>query len=804
MLLLFMPAAYGAVEAWSELVTLVAAALLSGCLLLRLFCDHGFRPIRSWLYLPPAMFLLLVAGQLVSLPMSLIQWIAPTTASLKQELLASSALPVDRLTISFYPLATAHGLRLFLVATTVLVVTANMFRRSRDIERLLLAIFVIGCAEALLALTQIATGATMIYWSVPAGQATSGSFVNYSNFSQFMNLSLGAGIALLVVGFDQDRRAEDRHGEWYPRITWERHGWILAGIVLCAISILASRSRNGAFSLLIAAAVVATALYHRGSLSWRGWLMGTAPLGVLTIVLFFGFDATFQRLSTLQQVNEYEGRWEMTLGTLRTWWAFPLFGTGLGTHEYIFPLFDTAVTPVVAGHADNDFAQLLEETGLIGGTIFLLFAIGMVRLLTQLIFRGHTSLAYAAYGMTFGLIAVAVHSATDFGQRLPANACLTAAFCGLTLAIAAKEPCNRNANNGLTHPRFFAVTRKPMSVLAGSLLLPFVGVWSWALLTGYQAYLGERWWAAAAELESQLQAAPNSATDQDYVDLISAATGAAESQPTNVKYGYWLNTYRWASIDRTLFGQSDAAAVPRQALPFAKKIADELAAVRSDCPTYGPPYALEGELRLFVLQDPRGEELIRQAVRLSSYDPPTCLVGGQIAARNRQIAEATALMNRAVELQPSYFSEVIGIYLDELKRLDLAEALAGQDYQRMQTLAAACDASTEFAPDAPRISANAVQVLRDRVTRLQAPATELADLARIDFAAGNFDSAIGLYRQALSFVYKQIDWRLNLARALIQAQRPEEALREVRICLRIRPQYPPAQQLLEELAIYGK
>ena len=100
-----------------------------------------------------------------------------------------------------YPSATAHGLRLVLVGAAVFFVTASSFRTAAQIKRLLLIVFAIGCAKALLALAQIVAAADRLYWTFDVGQQrlTSGSFINYSNFSQFMNLSIGAGLALLLV-----------------------------------------------------------------------------------------------------------------------------------------------------------------------------------------------------------------------------------------------------------------------------------------------------------------------------------------------------------------------------------------------------------------------------------------------------------------------------------------------------------------------------------------------------------------------------------------------------------------------------
>ena len=86
------------------------------------------------------------------------------------------------MTLTFYPLATAHDLRLLLVAAVVLVVVLNVYRRPDQIKRLLGAIAISGGAMALLALAQDLLGNGKIYWLGPTvgDKAHSGTFVTTS------------------------------------------------------------------------------------------------------------------------------------------------------------------------------------------------------------------------------------------------------------------------------------------------------------------------------------------------------------------------------------------------------------------------------------------------------------------------------------------------------------------------------------------------------------------------------------------------------------------------------------------------
>jgi tetratricopeptide (TPR) repeat protein/O-antigen ligase len=805
-LLAFMPAAFGAVEAWSELAVITISAVLSIGLALWFAFGRNIRPVATWAWLPLLLFAMLVVFQIVPWPTGVVRWLSPSTVSTRQELLGEDSAPNGQATISFYPLATAHGLRMLLVGMTCFAVGACAFRNSRQIKALLTAVFAVGCVEALLALVQLATGAGKIYWSIPTPSgAPSGSFINYSHFSQFMNLSLGAGIALVLIRLHEDRRADirARAGRFWPAIDWEAYGWLIVGIIFSAVAVLTSMSRNGAISLVVAAAVIGSLLFRRGSLSWWGWLVGMLPLGVFAGLLLFGFDSVYARLSTLSHADSYESRWELTLGTLRAWRAFPIWGTGLGTHEYVFSMFDSSTSPYLAAHADNDYAELLEELGIAGAICVAAFLASIGFHAIRLMSRGRSPLSSAAYGISFGLLAVAIHSATDFGQRVPAVFCLSALFCGLLIAIANIEQRSTAAQKSTTAiSPFGSVSLRRAAALAS--VIGLLTIWGWAWKDAYAAYLGERWWAASLELEAQLQQQNHPASDQDYIDLIASADAARQSEPQNVKYGYWLNEYRWRSLSRVIDPTTGQLVLHPDVLPFIARIADDLSQVRQICPTYGPPYALEGELRLFVLNDRRGGELIRQAVRLASYDPSTCLVAGELAARTGQAEQAESLLNRADKLSPANFREVIGVYLFDLHRPDLAKSLAGDDFERLSTLAAVCADSKDYNDLARDISAAAEDSLRRRAATTDVQPRELALLASEDFRRGDFAAAAELYRRALNLDYRQIDWHLQRARALKEAGQSDEALHEVRICLRLRPEDPAATKLLEELTSRAK
>jgi hypothetical protein len=72
-------------------------------------------------------------------------------------------------------------------------------------------------------------------------------------------------------------------------------------------------------------------------------------------------------------------------------------------------------------------------------------------------------------------------------------------------------------------------------------------------------------------------------------------------------------------------------------------------------------------------------------------------------------------------------------------------------------------------------------------------------MARVSADAHDYDSAVRYYRRALTLDYGAVDVRLELARALSSQGHPDLALHEAETCLRQRPDWPQAEQLVKEL-----
>lgn len=804
-LLAFLPYSLGAVEGWSQLIVVLAASSLSIGLVLRVCLDPGFRFLWSWVYLPLLAIFSLIILQLLPLPTRLVEAISPETIAIRERFIGDLSEPIGRwVTFSLYRYETFHDLRMAMTFAVVFIAVASFTRTKLQIKRVLWIVFAVGCLEAMVALLQILTLSRSIHWMFAEGGnvVTSGSFINYSHFCQFMNLAIGAGVALVLVRMREDGRRGRGQASRINDLRGERYLRPLAGLVLCVVTVFTSMSRNGVLSLLVAACAIAVLIYRRGIVSVRGWLFGFVPLCTL-LVLFFGyFDAVYNRFADLQQQGHLGDRWELTASTISVWEDFPVFGTGLGTHEYVFPLYDKTAATRMAEHADNDWAQLFEEFGLLGGGAVVAFVVSIFCLAGRLMLRGRTSLSTAAFGLSVGLFATAWHSLSDFGQHLPGVFVMTAVISGLIVAVVRYE--RQKTQDGSTRIRneYAEPHRGPLGkTLIAVTAIMVIACAAWMIHGALAKYRGEEWSNTAFALEQNLQANDWIGNEQDFADLLTAAEYAFDSEPGNVKHAYLLNLYRWRAISPMLQQEANSD-LRRNAISLVERLVRELSEVRRICPMYGPTFGLEGELRYIVLKEEVGRLLIDLAAKLTPYHSGTNFSAGKLAASEQRWDEAKELFRRSLELEPSRFKAVADFYVNTLKRPKDAEALIDSRYDRIVALLNSLEAA-EFevpwnADYVEKLRARSVELLRDRVSSGKAPASIAAELASIEATNGQKDTAIRLLRDALTMEYDRLHWRLSLAQLLLDTNQYEQAIREAKIVLRLNPESVKAAKIVHK------
>ena len=800
-LLVFMPLAFGVVHAWSEEVVIALSGAIVICFLLKLVFHPDQGIIWSWAYVPAGMFLLVAILQLIPLPTGLIRVISPNTAALKTELLGdlpNAGVVLKSMTFSFYTNATKHDLRLVLAVVGVFVVVLNVFRRPDQIKRLLMTIALIGGVIALIALAQNFFGNGKLYWFVSTrySELNSGPFVNHSHYGQFMNLSIGAALGFLIVKLQEVFRGP----KITPPVVFEYFSsssaktlWILITIIsLGAATVFVSLTRGGMLSMLIAAAFTTLLITSRHSLNGSGWIMVVTALVAFTCILYIGFDTVYDRLATLQDLDQSGGRWQILKDVSVCFRRFPILGTGLGTHSVVYPMFERLTITALVTHAENEYAQTAGETGLIGLGLLIIFGIIVWSKYVRCIRNADIPICSAAYGIGFGILAILLHSLSDFGQHLPANAFLSAIFCALLLTLAGRKQKQKRASQIVIRSWRFKCLR--IAVLLG-----VSGIWVWLFIGANNARIAEAHWDKVRAIEKGLVEKSWRGTKAEYTKLISHAAAASNYQPENIKYRHWLNVYRLCSISPIT--DLTNVTIPDDSMPFVYDIVEEFHQARSHCPTFGATYCILGQLEKYILNNPAGAERIRKGFLLAQCDPIACFVAGCLDVSEGRTEDCIEKFNKAVQLNGRFFKAVVDIYINQLSRPHLAVSLAGDDTNRLRHVAKILE-DMQYSDIAEQIREKVKDLFEAKCSQPDAPPSTFASLAEIYSKQQANKAAIEYYRRALALDYGQTRWRLNLARLLAETEQIPEAIHEARICLRLQPQLKEAEKLLGDLCVH--
>ncbi len=206
---------------------------------------------------------------------------------------------------------------------------------------------------------------------------------------------------------------------------------------------------------------------------WRRSLPSAAALAIALAGFSFLPKATLiARLAGFAQTSEIPAATRVQLwhDTARLIRDYPITGSGLGSFQSVFYQYKTAAPMHTAAFVQNDYLQLLAETGLIG---FLLAAALLVHLLRRTL---HGALyarsiddRYLSIATTASLIAILLHALVDNSLYVPINAFVFAWILGIAaLHLRTLSP---NAT-------------KPLAKIALCLAGALVAASSTALLTG--------------------------------------------------------------------------------------------------------------------------------------------------------------------------------------------------------------------------------------------------------------------------------------------------------------------------------
>jgi putative inorganic carbon (HCO3(-)) transporter len=387
-------------------------------------------------------FLLLVLFQMISLPSGILRIISPKAYEIRQSL--SFEPSASSFGLSFVPFATRIEFLKWLTLSGFFVFLLQWGPSNRNVQsHLILVILLVGIAESLYGMSEFFSGHRHILYldeSFLASTVT-GTFINHNYFAGYLLMVIPLSVGYL---FSREALQRSRWTGWRNRLSsLDGKSLLFAfGIMVMIVGLLFSASRMGILSLLLSFSFIS--LLFRNPERGKGFSKTVFLIFGLALLwaVWIGLDAVISRFFTASE--DFKLRREIWVNTFNILKDFPLFGSGLGTFAFIFPMYRSFHILGIVTHAENDYLQLASEVGLIGiGILVILFsflfykAVSGIRSLRE-------SQKYIGMGGLVGILALMFHSLVERNIQVPGNAFLFTFLLALILTLSTKKSESKN------------------------------------------------------------------------------------------------------------------------------------------------------------------------------------------------------------------------------------------------------------------------------------------------------------------------------------------------------------------------
>jgi O-antigen ligase len=433
-LLIFTPLAFATVQTWAISVMEFTCLLMVAVWLIGVALSGGGLRFRFPLGMPMIVFAGLVFLQLV-----------PHFIGEKVAL----AGPLSRVgTVNFFATKTAFIKLLCYIGLYICLV--NTLTSRQQITRVLIAVIVIGFGIALLGLLQRISRTDKVFWFIQVRadrRRFMAAFINENHFAGYMELIIPITIAFMLrhllrigeTGWRGVLASEDLH-----------KAMLLAFLAIMMIVALAvSESRGGLVGFLGSLLAIAILLLCRQLHRRRTWVIVVLLSVSLLMLVWIGTSGLWKTWGTLGNIpadSSFKRRMEVNQDTWRASKDYPIWGSGLGTFETVFPVYGTLGYARRSGrigllrttpHAEDDYVQTLLETGWVG---LLTCLVGLVLFLKIAIktylTRRRRSISMPAMGACASIFAMLVHSTCDFNMRIDANVFLLVTIVAMVVSLS--------------------------------------------------------------------------------------------------------------------------------------------------------------------------------------------------------------------------------------------------------------------------------------------------------------------------------------------------------------------------------
>ena len=377
----------------------------------------GFILVTSWLFI-----------QQVPLPADWVQSISPHAWAIHSQAYLALGLPLPTLLpLSIDPFSTLLSALLTLAYYLLFCLCLLLINNQQRLRTFAWVLVISGIFQAIFGSLSTLSGLEVLLFSDKSayfGVAT-GTFVNRNSFAGCMEMTLAAGMGLLIAQLNE-RPSRDWQ-EWLHRTLktlMSNKVMLRTGLAIMVIGLVLSRSRMGNTALFFSLMMTGFLYVICRKKMSRGIVVLFVSLLVIDVAIvsqWFGLEKVVERIE--QTSISRETRPNVSEVTLRAIGDYGVTGSGGGT-------FYTTITGYHDGSwrgfydlAHNDFLQFPLEFGLPA------YALLVIMVLTaawhaMVAMRQRRNRLMIGMGFTafMGILAIMIHSSVDFNLQIPSNA----------------------------------------------------------------------------------------------------------------------------------------------------------------------------------------------------------------------------------------------------------------------------------------------------------------------------------------------------------------------------------------------
>ncbi len=347
--------------------------------------------------------------------------------------------------LSADPGRTFHYLMLGNAYALLFIMIVSLFHSRRRLTLLLAVLVASGTFQAFFGSLMVLSGVEWLL-GMPKefyrGVAT-GTYVNRNHLAGYLEMSLACGIGLLLAL---------RDGKPFR---WREVIELLLGpkarlriaLVIMVIGLVMTHSRGGNAAFFTGLVIVGSFFVlrtkeHRMRNSLI--LISIIAIDILVIGHYFGLERLKDRLTNTEvsvshsesgelvfNVNDLRGK--AFTNSIPMAKEKPFVGYGAGSFEVVFIGHTGPNFNLRFNHAHNDYLQFWIEYGVIGVLPLALFVLLAFYHSVRALMSRDPFKNGIGFGSAMGIIAILIHSGTDFNLQIPANAATFVALCAIAV-----------------------------------------------------------------------------------------------------------------------------------------------------------------------------------------------------------------------------------------------------------------------------------------------------------------------------------------------------------------------------------